>query len=769
MKPIVQTLLVLMTLWIPVALSAQTPAPGKVELTLTLLNNQGQPMKGEEVEFVETKTREKVSLATDEEGKLVHLFNSGRYWQINVGKVRDYFYWQFEVPPGKSYTMSRTITYHHDRFLRETRPPVDRSQLNLQTVSLNTRIEARPDEQKGVVQLKINRPNKAPLGNYPVELTCYALRKTFVGKTNTAGQAWFKVPRGQEYEIDIDGIESFKYVDLPDVPRYRTRTRMVYEPTIIKEKMVRDTIVQELPDGQKGTSGRVLATVILRGGSNGTWRNEPVFLEVMGEKKWYRSRTNVNGEVRFLIPKGKQYMIHGRFEPDLDVLDFRRRRGIGYSHKSVLYRPKAKYQFPEQYIPKPEELIVTEFQRFLERSYARPKGADMVRTLAEFTGVLNPNSKEAVLRLAVTTAERGDIAHAPPLNLSFVIDKSGSMAGHERIGNLKTSLEAFLGQLRPEDRVSLVTFEDFEEVPIPSQKLDLEHCIRVIQTLEAGGGTNIYKGLMAGYKEVARHFSRNAVNRVILLSDGYGVTPPKEIVEAQKPYTAKGIDCSTVGVGEDYNFALLQLLASQGGGHLQHVGDAADLQSAFMDELSRVLFPVARNVEMEITYPEGLEYKQLYGYEVQEKKGRRLKLKLKQLAAGTDQLAFLRFRVQNPTPEMYERPVVIKLRYRDLKRNELVEQVVEAKLEWTDQVGQAELVMEENERKMYAVAVMNQSMKVMGDRFHRGDIGGARDAVQDGMDQLKELFPATTDEDLSTLKVALEDYLDVLEQQLKAG
>lgn len=766
MRSIATTLMAWMVICLIFPSQTHAQAQGKVELTLTLKTNRGAPMADTEVEFVEIHKRDRVQLKTNAEGELTHLFDFGRYWQINVGEIRGYYFWQFEVPPGKSYVMQKTVTYDHARFLRETRPAVDRSKLKLQKVPQNYRADVRPDAENGTILLKIRRANKQPLGTFPVALTCYKLGKTFTTRTNTVGEARFKVPKGQEYEIDIDGIDSYHYVDLPNRPGYKASRTMTYEPTIVKESTRNDTTVQDLPASQKGTSGRVITTLTMRGGPEGLWKGEPVFLEVLGEKKWYRGKTDQNGEARFLIPKGKQYMIHARFEKNLDVLDFRRRRGVGYSNKSVLYRPQDKYQFPKKYIPKPEDLITDAFTDFLEKQYPKPEAGKALRAMGEFTGAINAQSKEAVLRLALTTPAKGDIANAPPLNIAFVLDKSGSMAGEERIGYLKESLSAFVKQLRSKDRVSLVTFEDYEEIPIPSRLMNHAFFLKAIAALEAGGGTNIYKGLMAGYKQVAGHFSRSKINRVILLSDGYGVTPVDEILKAQKPFTEKGIACSTVGVGEDYNYALLKLLASQGGGHIEHVGDAENLEEAFMNQLSSTLFPIAQSVEVEIIYPEGLEYHQLYGYPLKEKNGRRLKFKLKNAFAGLDQLALLRFRLHNPTPELCERPVTVRVKFRNVATNTTETLESQVLLEWEEFSGELELVRDQNERKMYAVAVMNQSLKVMSDRFYSGDLAGARDAIESGIHQLRKVYPVAKEQDLEALREKLEHYLDIIQKQL---
>jgi uncharacterized protein YegL len=747
---------------------AQNPlVQGTAVMSFAIQDNQGKPMVGTEIEFVEIQTRQRVVAKTNAEGKVEQAFNTGRFWQINVLQIRDYFYWQFEVPPGRNMRLNKTITYDFTRYERETRPAVDRSKLGLKTEAQKIAVDAASDAANAIVKLEIKRANDQPLLNYPVAITCYKLRKTFTTTTNAAGIATFKVPIDNEYEIDIDGIPSFDYVDLPNKPGYHATRRFTYEPTIIKEKVVRDTIEQQLVANQEGTSGSVITHITLKGGPDGVWRNEPIFLEILGEHKWYRGKTDLNGNVTFLLPKGKKYMVHGRYEFDLDVVDLSRRRGIGYSNKAVRYTPQEKYQFPDKFIPKPEEIVVDAFAKFMDKQFARPENDNAVNTMAKWGSSINASSQEAVLQLSWVTGSEVDKQSAPPLNIALVIDKSGSMAGHDRIDQLKLSLIDFVSALRKVDVVSLIIFEDFETVLLPSQAIgeNKVHIIQLIERIEADGGTNIFKGLQAGYREVQKSYKAGSTNRVILLTDGYDGTSIEDFVVMQKPFTAKGLECSAVGVGEGYNVALLSQLATLGGGLLEHVGDARSMQEAFVNQLNSVLFPTAKNVEVEITYNKQLTYKQLMGFPITEHSGNRLKIKLKNMYSGLNQLAYLQFKLKNPDATIQDQPVVIKLKYTDLRTGKVVEQVTEAPLKWEEGNGELELQFAENEKKMYAIAVMNASMKAMCDKFHSGDLAGAKAQINEGLACLKKTFPLVQDADLRDLKLQLETYLDVLVKQ----
>lgn len=769
MKSVIRLVGIMLTLalYCPFVNAQSTQSQGRVNLNFSVQDNQGKPLENTEIEFVEINSRLRILKRTDSEGNLSALFDQGHYWQINIKEIRDYYFWQFEVVPGKSMNLSKRVTYDFDRYARETRPAVDRSKIAFKNVSQKIAVDELPKGEMAIVKLQILRADKQALTNFPVALTCYKTATIYETSTNPAGFAVFKVPSNSEYEIDIDGIESFEYIDLPDRQNWRQNKTFTYEPTVIQEKVVRDTIMQILSADQAGTSGSVIANITFKGGPDKLWRNEPVFLEVLGEKKWYRGTTDVNGNARFLLPKGKRYMIHGRFEYDLDVIDLRRRRGIGYSNKAVTYRPKDKYQYPEKFIPRPEELVVDAFRKFLEKQYPIQNPDQAISPNIAFTGPINAQSKEAVLRLVFESDENGNKDFAPPLNIALVIDKSGSMSGHDRIDQLKLSLIDFVNQLRENDIVSLVIFEGFPTVLIPSQKVggNRKHLIELIERLEADGSTNIFEGMKSGYEELLKNYKSGITNRLILLTDGMDGTPIEDFAKLQKPFTDKGIDCSAVGVGENYNAALLQLLATANGGVIEHIGVAKEMRNYFVNQVSSLLYPVAKDVQIEIIFNKNLEYKQFYGFPIQEKSSHRLKIKLENAYAGLSQIAFLRFAIKDPTPEIVNEPVIVNLRYTDLRNQKIVEKQTEVKLVWAEGAGEIDYVVDQQEKKLYTIAVMNQSLKAMSDRFHSGDVMAAKKALEDGLETLKKVNPSANDEDIKNLRGELEKYLDVLIRQ----
>lgn len=179
---------------------------------------------------------------------------------------------------------------------------------------------------------------------------------------------------------------------------------------------------------------------------------------------------------------------------------------------------------------------------------------------------------------------------AKGLNLALVLDCSGSMGTHSRIVRAKQAANEVISQLRNEDRVSLITFSDTVTV-LASGLLgsNREQLDAMIQGIQTGGPTNLHSGWLTGAQEVAKHFTRGALNRVVLLSDGManrGVTQATQILEHVAALNRTGISTTTVGVGLGFNENLLQSIAEAGDGNYYFAEKAEDLLKMFASELN---------------------------------------------------------------------------------------------------------------------------------------------------------------------------------------
>ena len=214
-------------------------------------------------------------------------------------------------------------------------------------------------------------------------------------------------------------------------------------------------------------------------------------------------------------------------------------------------------------------------------------------------------------------AKRQSFYELPPMNLAFVIDKSGSMNAEEKMNWVKDAFDIFIRQVRSDDFVSLVAFNHEAEVLFPSTQMNsIERRMaftEVVHMVDAEGGTNLHDGLELGYKQILINYRENYTNRVLFLTDGVGNS--EGIMRLAADYREKSINVSTIGVGEDFDSRLMSELARTGGGSSRFISDREEMEETFGSELDRMVVAVARDMEMELVLPESAEVLGTWGYE----------------------------------------------------------------------------------------------------------------------------------------------------------
>jgi Ca-activated chloride channel family protein len=194
-----------------------------------------------------------------------------------------------------------------------------------------------------------------------------------------------------------------------------------------------------------------------------------------------------------------------------------------------------------------------------------------------------------------------------PLNLCLVIDRSTSMHG-ERMDMVKATAIELVRQVRPEDTLSIVTFSDRAEVLVSAgrnlARSTIEEKIRQILT---SGGTEIYRGLEAGYLEVRSKANRTSVNHIILITDGRTYGDEAQCLEIAEQSTTAGIGISSLGIGAEWNDAFLDGLTSRTGGSTVYVSHAQDIQQFLWQKFSGLGQVYADRVNLELFFNPGVE------------------------------------------------------------------------------------------------------------------------------------------------------------------
>jgi Ca-activated chloride channel family protein len=230
------------------------------------------------------------------------------------------------------------------------------------------------------------------------------------------------------------------------------------------------------------------------------------------------------------------------------------------------------------------------------------------------------NEENTLLWLAME-AKSLDYRDAPPANLVFLIDVSGSMNSSERLPLVKASLKFLLERLRPEDRISIVTYAGYVEVALePTSARDKSVIRRVIDGLGASGSTAGGAALQMAYERAEAAFIPEGVNRILLCTDGdfnVGVSDTQSLTGMVAQYRQKGITLSVLGFGTDnLNDEMMVSIADKGNGNYSYIDSFLEAQKVLGEEMASTLVTVAKDVKVQIEFNPDVvqDYRQI-GYE----------------------------------------------------------------------------------------------------------------------------------------------------------
>ena len=226
----------------------------------------------------------------------------------------------------------------------------------------------------------------------------------------------------------------------------------------------------------------------------------------------------------------------------------------------------------------------------------------------------------ALVRIGVTSREIAT-EERQPANITFVIDTSGSMDIRERLGLVQSSLALLVRSLRPDDQIAIVTYGD-EARPLlaPTPVAEWPRIVDAIDALQPSGSTNMEAGLFLGYESARQSFDPEALNVVVLASDGVanqGVTDAEVLTGEITQAGEEGIHLVTVGYGMgNYNDHLMEQLADLGDGFYSYVDTYHEAVDLFVDHLTPTLTVVAEEAKIQVVFDEDVVARyRLIGYE----------------------------------------------------------------------------------------------------------------------------------------------------------
>jgi Ca-activated chloride channel homolog len=270
-------------------------------------------------------------------------------------------------------------------------------------------------------------------------------------------------------------------------------------------------------------------------------------------------------------------------------------------------------------LPPPNSVRVEEMINYFRYEYPKPEDRDPV-SVSLSADICPWNTDHYLIRIGLQTKEI-KTEKLPPSNFVFLIDISGSMRSSDKLPLAKASLKTFLGTLRDDDRVAIVTYAGSTRVALASTQVkNRQNIIRALDNLSSGGSTAGAEGLKLAYSEAERGMIKKGNNRIILVTDGdfnVGPSTVDDLKRLIKDKRDKGIYISILGFGRgNLKDNRMEAIADNGNGNYGYVDNLQEAHKILMKEFTSNLFVVAKDVKVQVEFnPVQVESYRLVGYE----------------------------------------------------------------------------------------------------------------------------------------------------------
>ena len=271
--------------------------------------------------------------------------------------------------------------------------------------------------------------------------------------------------------------------------------------------------------------------------------------------------------------------------------------------------------------PHKDAVRIEELINYFDYDYAPP--AEGGKTPLKATTTLSScpwNPDNYLLRIGLQ-AKKIDFTKAPPSNIVFLIDTSGSMDEPNKMPLLKASFKLLLDNLRPEDRIAIVVYASQTGIALPSTSAkEKEKISKVIDNLVASGSTAGGAGLQTAYEVAEKNFLPKGNNRIILATDGdfnVGISSRDELQRLVEEKRNNGIYISVLGYGMgNYRDDMAETIANKGNGNYAYIDNFTEAKKVLVNEFGGTLYTVAKDVKLQLEFnPQYVKEYRLVGYE----------------------------------------------------------------------------------------------------------------------------------------------------------
>ncbi|MGI6084843.1 MAG: vWA domain-containing protein [Acetivibrionales bacterium] len=268
----------------------------------------------------------------------------------------------------------------------------------------------------------------------------------------------------------------------------------------------------------------------------------------------------------------------------------------------------------------PQDAVrIEEMINYFRYDYPKPEGEVPFSAHTEISDC--PWNEKSKLLLIGLQGKEIDVSEMPSNNLVFLIDVSGSMYDYNKLPLVKKALIMLVENLRPEDRISIVTYAGNDSVVL--EGVSGEEKLKIteeIENLEAGGSTAGARGIETAYMIAKENFIKEGNNRVILTTDGdfnVGVSSEGELTRLIEKKRGEGIYLSVLGFGQgNIKDNKMEALADNGNGNYAYIDSVLEAKKVLVEEMGGTLLTIAKDVKIQVEFnPEKIKEYRLVGYE----------------------------------------------------------------------------------------------------------------------------------------------------------
>ncbi|HLM60148.1 MAG TPA: von Willebrand factor type A domain-containing protein, partial [Pyrinomonadaceae bacterium] len=268
-------------------------------------------------------------------------------------------------------------------------------------------------------------------------------------------------------------------------------------------------------------------------------------------------------------------------------------------------------------LPPKDAVRIEELINYFEYDYPQPIGNQPFSVNTE-AATAPWNAKHKIVSIGLQ-GKKVSMEEAPPSNLVFLIDVSGSMNSPDRLPLVKQGLKFLANQLSAKDRVAIVVYAGSSGLVLPSTN-NRGEILNALNNLEAGGSTNGGQGIQLAYRVALDNFIQGGNNRVVLATDGdfnVGLTNDNELVNLIEQKRRTGIFLSVLGFGTgNTNDSMMGKLADKGNGNYAYIDSQSEARKALGEQVTGTLYTIARDVKIQVEFnPARVAGYRLIGYE----------------------------------------------------------------------------------------------------------------------------------------------------------